>query len=88
MTDEYVWGKFDNQTGYIKQSAISESTCGACYSDGTVATWKTKSPDYDIWAEVKPRIEEAFGKLIDKAIFTGEGKPTSWRAGIKPQKRV
>jgi len=39
---------------------------------------------YDIWAEVKPRIEEAFGKLIDKAIFTGDGKPTSWRKGILP----
>lgn len=38
--------------------------------------------DYDIWAEVKPRIIEAFGKLIDGAILFNENKPSSWRNGI------
>lgn len=38
--------------------------------------------DYDIWGEVKPRVTEAFGKLIDQAIFTGTGKPANWRAGL------
>lgn len=37
---------------------------------------------YDIWGEVKPRIVEAFGKVIDGAILFGTNKPTSWRAGI------
>lgn len=37
---------------------------------------------YDIWAEVKPRIVEAFGKVIDGAVLFGDNKPTSWRDGI------
>ena len=38
--------------------------------------------DYDIWAEVKPRIVEAFAKKIDQAIFTGVDKPTGFRADL------
>lgn len=39
---------------------------------------------YDIWGEVRPRISEAFGKVIDAAVLFGTNKPTSWRAGIVP----
>lgn len=38
--------------------------------------------DYDIWGEVKPRVVEAFGKLIDEAILFNVNKPTSWRDGL------
>lgn len=38
----------------------------------------------DIWAEVKPRIIEAFGKKIDDAIFNGTSKPSDWRDGLIP----
>lgn len=38
----------------------------------------------DIWAEVKPRVVEAFGKKIDNAIFNGTDKPADWRAGLIP----
>lgn len=38
----------------------------------------------DIWAQVKPRIEEAFARKIDDAMFFGTGKPTDWRAGLIP----
>lgn len=38
----------------------------------------------DIWAQVKPRIEEAFAKKIDNAMFFGVDKPTDWRAGLVP----
>lgn len=38
--------------------------------------------DYDIWAEVLPRIREAFAKKIDQAIFTGVDKPTGFRADL------
>lgn len=38
--------------------------------------------DYDIWAEVKPRVVEAFGKVIDSAILFGVDKPTSWRDDV------
>ena len=40
--------------------------------------------DIDIWAEVKPRIVEAFGKKIDNAIFNGTNKPADWRKGLIP----
>ncbi len=38
--------------------------------------------EYDIWGEVKPRITEAFGKVIDGAIIFGTDKPDSWRASV------
>ena len=40
--------------------------------------------DYDIWGEVRPRVQEAFGKVIDAAILFGTNKPNTWRAGIVP----
>ena len=33
---------------------------------------------------MKPRVQEAFGKVIDEAILFGTGKPTNWRAGLVP----
>lgn len=38
--------------------------------------------EYDIWAEVKPRITEAFGKVIDGAILFDAEKPSTWRDGL------
>lgn len=38
--------------------------------------------EYDIWAETKPRIIEAFGKKIDGAILFGDDKPASWRSDV------
>lgn len=38
----------------------------------------------DVWAEVKPRAVEAFGKKIDNAVFNGTDKPADWREGLIP----
>ncbi len=38
--------------------------------------------EYDIWGEVKPRITEAFGKVIDGAILFDVNKPSTWRDGL------
>ena len=38
--------------------------------------------EYDIWAEVKPRVTEAFGKVIDGAILFNVDKPSTWRDGV------
>lgn len=40
--------------------------------------------DYDIWGEVRPRLQEAFGKVIDGAMLFGLNKPTTWREGLVP----
>lgn len=37
---------------------------------------------YDIWAEVQPRLIEAFGKAFDEAVFTGVNKPAKFRADL------
>ncbi len=39
---------------------------------------------YDIWAEVKPRLIEAFGKKFDQAVFFGTDKPAQFRKGLIP----
>lgn len=39
---------------------------------------------YDIWGELRPQIEEAFGVAIDAAILNGTNKPTSWPKAIVP----
>ena len=38
----------------------------------------------DIWAQVRPRLEEALARKIDDAMFFGTDKPTEWRAGLIP----
>lgn len=40
--------------------------------------------NYDIWGEVRPRLTEAFGKVIDSAILFGTNKPSTWRDGLVP----
>ena len=41
--------------------------------------------NYDIWGEVRPRLVEAFGKVIDAAVLYGTDKPTSWPSGLVDQ---
>lgn len=38
--------------------------------------------DYNIWAEVKPELEEAIGITLDAAVLFGYNKPTSWPTSI------
>lgn len=40
--------------------------------------------NYDIFAQMRPRLEEAAGRVIDEAIFFGTNKPSNWRDGIVP----
>lgn len=40
--------------------------------------------DYDIWANIKPRLVEAIGAAFDKAVLTGTGKPTSFPTALIP----
>ena len=37
---------------------------------------------YDIWGELKPQIEEEFGRIIDAAVLFGVDHPATWPEGI------
>ena len=42
-----------------------------------------KDADYDIWSEIRPKVEEAFGKALDEAVLFGINTPSSWGSSIK-----
>lgn len=33
---------------------------------------------FDLWAEIRPLVAQEFGRLLDLAVFFGEGKPATW----------
>lgn len=37
---------------------------------------------FDLWGQIKPRLQEAFAAKIDAAIFAGTDKPASWPKAI------
>lgn len=38
--------------------------------------------NYNVWGEVRPRLNEAFGKVIDAAVLFGVNKPATWRDSL------
>lgn len=40
--------------------------------------------DYDFWAQIRPRVTEAFGIALDEAIFFGVNAPTTFPQALAP----
>lgn len=38
--------------------------------------------EYDIWGQIRPRLQEAFGRKIDEAVIVGIDKPAKFRADL------
>jgi HK97 family phage major capsid protein len=47
-----------------------------------IAISTLEDADYDIWAEIKPYIGEAFGALIDAAVLHGTSAPATWPTDV------
>src|SRR3954470_8355911 len=43
--------------------------------------------DYDMWGEIRPRVEEALALKLDEAILFGLNKPASWPGSLIEQAR-
>lgn len=66
-----------NMSWKKKKLQVAEIAAIIAIPDNIVA-----DSSYDIWGQVKPRLIEAAGKVIDGAIFFGTDKPDRWRDGI------
>lgn len=72
QTGEANW---ENVTLYARELAVIVPIPEAVLDDASV----------DLWAEIQPRISEAFGKKIDAAALFGTSAPTAWPDSIVEQ---
>lgn len=72
MTTNMAWSKQKLHAGEV--AAI------VAVPDSVIA-----DSQYDIFAQMRPRLEEAAGKVIDSAMFFSTNKPTDWPEGLVNQ---
>lgn len=89
IMDSYPMAGFvDGDTGLKMTTNMSWSkdkiTAGEVAAIVAIPDAVANDADYDIFEQMRPRLVEAAGKVIDAAIFFGTNKPDAWRAGIVP----
>lgn len=85
---EPIAGFVDGDTGlkpvtdmkWGKKSIVAEEIAAIIPVPDNVAA----DSNFDIFAQLRPQLEAAAAKVIDKAVFFGTNKPTSWPEGIVP----
>jgi HK97 family phage major capsid protein len=87
IMDSYPMAGFvDGDTGLKMTTNMTWSkdklTAGEIAAIVAVPDSVANDADYDIFAQLKPRLVEAAGRVIDSAIFFGTNKPSAWRDGI------
>jgi len=74
ITTDMAWGK--------KQLVVGEIAAIVPIPEAVI-----DDADYDIWGQVRPALEEAFGRVYDRQVFQGGNPkaPVEWPLGIIPQ---
>jgi len=74
ITTDMAWGK--------KQLVVGEIAAIVPIPEAVL-----DDSDYDIWGQVRPALEEAFGRVYDRQVFNGSNPkaPVEWPKGIIPQ---
>ena len=76
-------------SGDISQKQTSEVNWASKYIDAEELAVIVPIPEaviddssFDIWSEVRPSLEEAFGKAIDAAVVHGTNIPSTWTTNL------
>lgn len=76
-------------TGDMGQKQTSEVNWASKYIDAEELAVIVPIPeavlddaDFDIWGEVRPQIEEAFGLAVDQAVLHGTNIPSTWTTNL------
>ena len=88
-TAYFVNGKPDDESGKkgLRETARMEWEDKFIYAEEIscivpIENKYLEDSTFDIWAEVKESVPEAFGLVIDGAVFYGTNKPSTWPNGI------
>lgn len=87
MTAYFVNGEAGGSGGGLKQTSEAAWTNKSIVAEELavivpIPEAVLEDSAYDIWGEVRPRIEEALGKAYDQAVLYGTNAPATWPSDL------